>query len=1408
MAYKLTSLPKTQFSGLDFDNILEDITNLIKENPKYNEEWDDFLSSNAGRMMTELFAYIGDQLATRIDWIVNEHYVGTATQKRSVMRMLKVIGYKFKLPIASSVNINISFDVAFGVFDVTKAFNPNDDNTNFNPYTLYVKDKSGNSKTFECVNYNENTNKYDFLSSIILNTGSQTNQNLFHVNRFYEGKTFVETFVGTTDNNPLFELSNKSIIEGSISVFIVQESAESEIVEAVLVDSFLDPEAQKAVDDFGNSINIPYIINVLDKDKASIEFAPTSLLPNINRRLEEGNKVRVIYRVGGGKEGNITKQAINETKTYSTIVDGNAKVVNIVFKNPNEGTGGEDSETIEHAAAYAPLSIRTVDKAVTENDYDILLNSHNTILKAKTYGNNNMPEDIFEKYKMFIKPLEVWNYILKLKPGWENIKPSEYNDFQWMTLRKENRFNEEWFFSNGEFNVSKNINYDTLNETLSVDIDGNGVKTFFNAIYVNTSFELKDYTANQDLKIKFSTEKVLDNHFYNIAKINFFDETKTNNEGLIDNNVKRLYSPISSELVSSQNINNGITLSQNFNLNIDSYSLTTPVNLTGTSLTALTIANMINTEVTSQIASGVASAKGYQTLTFSDSPLITDSTDLTKQDYYFYINDEEFKITTNINTTYSELVDHINDSFKINESIGKVSYGSYDITNIKNINLLEKGYKLTIDDEIYDNSSLSILDIFQGENRIRVANLGTHTDEVNLTFYKYLCYYDEVNFQIKIYNNKETPHEAVILRAGKTGDDLLTNINVGNTTLDAPLLGGNVKGSFNFGLNVDLTTDPSIADGEYFFNINNYDYSITVASDVSSYNDVIAKIDAAISPNFECVGLSNDIVINSIAYNYVELKSGINTSDLIYVLHSGEFIFLNEGKGGGDYSSIISVYYGKTGEEYLRVLSPSKGYVSSKIELTNVNSLFGETRINKLFRGIKAINLITNGSDIGKFIFEYGKIDSPEIFKNVFLNYIQEKSSVIEIGKYFYNKYDQYDPKWRSIADRLYNTVYDNLNQIDYFKSKFEIKFTKEPTTERSIFSITSDWDLKQSSPAFVESQDTSNISDLNTEYYIKIGLDDKTPVEIDLTGNGGVTVNPSPDVMIGLINTALNDTYLTTEVKYAFIDEVSNKIVINSSSYKNGSRVIIYKPTNNDATTKFFNLPLLLNNETYIYEVNGDYYLDYTAETVVNGNLTGTEEGRNYLKLIPIDISTKVPDLKFYVSFIFDQTIVPNIYDGVATEISTAGEEYTVGSKYGDLDEDIYSSYLELKKIVGINNVFKETNFRTFDIVGTISYNSLYSKTQLQEVIENKLFEEFNLKNRDYSSIVSRSIIMKLIQETDGVNFAKIDYLGFDQARRIDFPDQKDVIECDFDEIIILSEKRYSFGSLIHGPIFNYEKG
>jgi hypothetical protein len=457
---------------------MQDIINLVQDNPTYNSSWEDFLSADAGRMLIELFSYISDQLATRVDWVANENFIGTSTQKSSVMKILKILGYNFTLPVGAAVGVNIILSSADwdkvkpNGFYLTEGYENGD--TNWAPFSLTAKDTKGITRTFELIDYNVITGEYNYETDVPMTESSVSET-------FYEGQTRVETFTVEDDNNQIFTLTNSSVIENSILVRLVGATSETTLLE---VNSFLDPYAQRETYSDGTDIPIPYILNVYENDVVEVEFAPTSLLSLTSRRPTIGDRIRFIYRTGGGVDGNIIRNSINTTRTLFVIPIGGSvtKQIKPTFNNPSAGTGGSEGETIEHASVYAPLTVRTVGKAVTEEDHDILIQSSENVVTSKSYGGHNMPTNLYSIYGQYIRPLEIWNYVIPNNAeGWDvnTIVPSDYHDFQWMTYRKENRFNGVYSFRDGAFNSSVSLDIDDLVGDTTIDWWGDSVYTYW-----------------------------------------------------------------------------------------------------------------------------------------------------------------------------------------------------------------------------------------------------------------------------------------------------------------------------------------------------------------------------------------------------------------------------------------------------------------------------------------------------------------------------------------------------------------------------------------------------------------------------------------------------------------------------------------------------------------------------------------------------------------------------------------------------------------------------------------------------------------------------------------------------------------------------------------------------------------
>lgn len=578
----LTKMPTTQFSGLDYDNVIRDIYNLVKDNPQYNNNWDDFLSSSAGRMLIELFSYIVDQLATRIDWNVNENYLTTATQTKSILRLLKLIDYKLELPHCSIIPIKISLSKSTNKEIIFTPAYVELSGARSNIYTISGTDKNGNTKTFEAISYDSINDRFLYKNKVSTNLNSSTYNSVFNLN-FYEGTTKISQFISSTSDNEKFQLPDSSVINNSIAVY-VKRTVNSVLTEVELlkVNNFLENEAQD------EDLEIPYVVNTLEDGEIEIEFAPRILMANEGKLLPVGSNLYVFYRTGGGTIGNLPIKAINFDRTIYTA-DGEAIDAN--FLNEESGYGGTDLETIDHAVLHGPLSLRSVNKAVTIEDYAAILARNPLVLKSVSYGCNNMPDDFYDKYGVYINPQEVWNFIL-LNKNYEGIPPSEYNNFKWMDTRLENRFNEIYSFNNSKFN---NYCYylSESNQELFLNYKTGSSKTFYNYIVISTSAVFKDNLGelndggdlilNTDLTFKITKLETSKLFFDNIGSItdtteNFIDSA-TNVFGMVngslvdyaEEDVNALFiSPIYVENSSSDSNNvYGFDISTKYNIGID-----------------------------------------------------------------------------------------------------------------------------------------------------------------------------------------------------------------------------------------------------------------------------------------------------------------------------------------------------------------------------------------------------------------------------------------------------------------------------------------------------------------------------------------------------------------------------------------------------------------------------------------------------------------------------------------------------------------------------------------------------------------------------------------------------------------------------------------------------------------------
>ena len=398
----------------------------------FPNDFQDFSESNLGICILELNAYVGDQLNFYLDRVVNEMFLPTVVQRANAVNLVALLGYvprtvaaavapiQLTLEIAQTGTVTIpaytSFtDSAGNIWEFlenleiptgrtdTINIQVTDENTatstGATTYTLaldnanLVTNSFSMKMTIHSILYNISastdgvlvlpfggTGLVDFLNgSVSLIYGAadapdvgtsllatyQWNQNI----RAYQGETRLEQFTSTGQADQSFTITQTPILvaprvlddtitpdPSRIEVWIGDPGAPYGTSSGTLwrrVDSLVS----------GGSAEEVYSITLDDQDRVSINFGD-----NLNGKVPAVGTINIIYRQGGGTEGNVATGFISTTVTG--LVGLFATTVTLLNYEP--ATGGAERESLDEIRVNAPAFFRTNDTATTEQDYDAL----------------------------------------------------------------------------------------------------------------------------------------------------------------------------------------------------------------------------------------------------------------------------------------------------------------------------------------------------------------------------------------------------------------------------------------------------------------------------------------------------------------------------------------------------------------------------------------------------------------------------------------------------------------------------------------------------------------------------------------------------------------------------------------------------------------------------------------------------------------------------------------------------------------------------------------------------------------------------------------------------------------------------------------------------------------------------
>lgn len=326
--------PRLDYTDKDYASLRQAMLDLAREKLP---SWTDHSPNDLGVLLLELFAYMGDIMLYYQDRIAAESYLDTAVERRSVVNLLRLIGYELRPPVPASADLTLLFaNDATGLImiDTGAEFQTTAQATGEPVHFQYVRQPLTIDLDLLPVRSHidgQDYKRFDTLPVIQVDS------------------VVTNEILGSSDASAgqRFRLSGVPLIDGTLEV-MVDEGTGPRLWERrpSLFQSRPDEEHYAVSRD---ELNVAWIIFGNDK---------YARIPGRGR-----NNLMASYRVGGGQKGNVPARSISQAVTDIDQLE-------LVF-NEEPAAGGAEAEPSAEAALRGPRLFRTMGRAVTARDFEV-----------------------------------------------------------------------------------------------------------------------------------------------------------------------------------------------------------------------------------------------------------------------------------------------------------------------------------------------------------------------------------------------------------------------------------------------------------------------------------------------------------------------------------------------------------------------------------------------------------------------------------------------------------------------------------------------------------------------------------------------------------------------------------------------------------------------------------------------------------------------------------------------------------------------------------------------------------------------------------------------------------------------------------------------------------------------------
>jgi hypothetical protein len=301
------------YTDYDWDLIKERIDRLLSV---LFPDWTDYNRASGANLLTGSFAFLADIFAYYLNMRSRQTRLVTATERMSVIQLLSLINYYMSAAKAAKTDVRISLDPLLSIAnDViipqgTQITTSDPNGPVFYTTVAATISAGSTSTTVEAENAEPVTDQFS--------SDGKANQ------RYGLTSTpYVQDSSVVSADNGAYDL---------VTTFVNSQASDRHVV--VLVD-----DDDKGFLQFGDGVNGQIPVGTIDND----------------------------YKIGGGGTGNIDENELNIIVGSFTDILSNPVSLSVI--NQDAAEGGLDRETIAHAKEAGPVSIRSLNRTVCDDDF-------------------------------------------------------------------------------------------------------------------------------------------------------------------------------------------------------------------------------------------------------------------------------------------------------------------------------------------------------------------------------------------------------------------------------------------------------------------------------------------------------------------------------------------------------------------------------------------------------------------------------------------------------------------------------------------------------------------------------------------------------------------------------------------------------------------------------------------------------------------------------------------------------------------------------------------------------------------------------------------------------------------------------------------------------------------------------